>query len=277
MGWKDKHMDWKRAEVNLGPQDMLAGLISPYVDEGGSDTFAAGALLVDPILLNTVQPKEVQRTLQTKADGVTDETGLILTSATADFVTAGVLAGDRVSIGALGERNVASVTDLNTLVIDATVTASQSSQTYYVKRRTGMVGMAFLAAGARLRFPWRIPAQVDTTEELGIKLSWVSDSITAADDLHWIVKVLPVAAGEAFHPQSLAALDTAIVAQTIGGTTPMLLRDTSRGILAATRIEKGDILFLDLELDVADVDVASTENVWLMGATIDYWPDQMRD
>jgi len=277
MAWKDKHMDYKRAEIALGPQDLLPGLITPAVDEGGTATFAAGALLVDALEGDQVALKEVQRQLATASDGATDADGDTFTSAGSDFVTAGVVAGDRIKIGTQTEVYISEVTSATVLELAVAVTGSLSSQTFYVKRRTGFVGLSFKAAGAHLYFPWRIPAVVDTREPLGFKVHWLSDSVTALDDIHWVLKVLAVADGEAFHPPSLAALGTAIAAETIGTTTPMLRHDSPRGILADSVIADGDILFCDLELDVCDVDVANAENVWLLGVTVDYWPNQMRD
>jgi len=277
MAWKDKHMDWKQAEVHLGLQDLLPGLITPAVDEGGTATFAAGALLVDVLEGNKVLVKEVQKQMATASDGATDADGDTFTSASSTFVTDGVVAGDRIKIGSEAEVYIAEVTNETTLELATAVTGNLSSQTFYVKRRPGLIGLSFEAAGAHLFFPWRVPAQVDIREALGFTVHWVSDSVTAADDIHWVLKVQAVAAGEAFLHESLVALDTAIAAETIGSTTPLLVHASERGILNAGAIAAGDILYCDLELDVCDADVGSSENVWLLGLTVDYWPNQMRD
>ena len=139
----------------------------------------------------------------------------------------------------------------------------------------GIQGLSFEAAGAHLRFAWDVPSYVDTQRDLGIKVRWATNSVTDADDIHWVALHGMIADGEALAAPA-TVLDTAIAAETVGAGAALARHTSPRGVILASKISAGDTAIFDLELDVCDADVGATESVWLTGVVLDFVPRFMK-
>lgn len=116
-------------------------------------------------------------------------------------------------------------------------------------------------------------AQVDLTEEIGVRVRWLEGATPqATDEILWIVLYDLADPGEAVI-EPATALDTTIAMHTPGGTTALIYRRTSRGIINANTFdETAKLGLLGWRIEAEDMNGYSATEPRFLGLEIDYVP-----
>ncbi len=120
-----------------------------------------------------------------------------------------------------------------------------------------------------------VPTDWNPNFPLGVSVYWVTDSATTSDTVDWKIFLHMIKVGEVIPFGNTSVLDTVIAQDTNLGAK--FLHRTSRGIRnknwsTIKDIHNGLMGQMNVELDATTVDVAGTENVWLLGVLFDYVP-----
>ena len=118
---------------------------------------------------------------------------------------------------------------------------------------------------------WVIPRDLNRTHPINFRVRYSTASVTAADDLEWIL-LYDVIAEDSAIALGTTALSTAIAAETDTGTANAWV-DSPAGtlngnILTKSNVTSQDIMALNLELDVVD----TVLEMQMYGLVIDYVP-----
>ena len=138
-------------------------------------------------------------------------------------------------------------------------------------------GLDLDAAGEVGTFYLRLPYNFDPDHDIGIRVHYTTDSSTDGDTFDWVVLWQMVEVDAAIPTGISNALDTVISQDTLGASTAFLNKWTERGLIDSAnvnlktraQVEGGVMLLVSIELDATDVNIP-TENVWLLGAEVDF-------
>jgi len=152
---------------------------------------------------------------------------------------------------------------------------------------TGLAGLSMEVNDEASAFDFQTPSTANIHAEIGVRVLYTIDVAdpVATDSVTWLVKYDQVDPGESIIKPA-TALNTVIAAQADGGTTGLLYRVSSRGIINADSVDitaktgvftwlveadaitsytAGEITFLGLEIDYElelCVTADETENVY---------------
>ena len=115
---------------------------------------------------------------------------------------------------------------------------------------------------------------VDVTEPIGVRVRWLEGATPeATDDVTWVVLHDLADAGEAI-VEPATALDTVIANHEPGGTTALIYRRTSRGIINANTFdETAKTGFLSFRIEADVVNGYSAGEIRFLGLELDYLPE----
>ena len=121
-------------------------------------------------------------------------------------------------------------------------------------------------------FDFQTPSTANIHKEIGVRVLYTIDvgSPAATDSVTWLVKYDQVDPGEAIIKPA-TALNTTIAAQADGGTTGLLYRVSSRGIINADSVDvtaKTGVFSWLIEADA--VTTYSAGEITFLGLEIDY-------
>ena len=137
---------------------------------------------------------------------------------------------------------------------------------------TGLAGLSMEVGDEASAFDFQTPSTANIHKEIGVRVLYTIDvaSPAATDSVTWLVKYDQVDPGEAIIKPA-TALNTTIAAQADGGTTGLLYRVSSRGIINADSVDvtaKTGVFSWLIEADA--VTTYSAGESTFLGLEIDY-------
>jgi len=140
---------------------------------------------------------------------------------------------------------------------------------------TGETGLKMSTDGNAILYDWLVPLNLDAAHPVRLRVNWVTESTTSAHGALWTItrkaytRSSGSAAGTALSATVSTALDTAIVADTVGGTNAAYqLNTTAPGVINPGSLTPGE----HQTLKIAMTTKTGATDIWLRGIEIEYVP-----
>lgn len=179
------------------------------------------------------------------------------------------------------QRHVIPATAFNMVVAGATnlTGIGVGIPTFAELSTYGISGIATATADDFATVDFLTPSLMDVSKEIGVRVLYtINETPVATDGVTYIVTYDQVDDNEAFAASPAGVLDTILVEDLDGGTTPFVLRRSSRGIINANKFDdtaRYGALVWTVEHD-ASTDTTNDAALFL-GLQIDYMPNLTHD